>query len=950
MMRLENSTLTASLSVDAKNDIHDLIQISKSALDQVYTSRVLQALYNKDMDSRFDHVADSGTGTFAWIFQASGVDYERQELVAEDEIKSLVTVGEREDKESAPEYDSADVVVESQTILQQTGRKFTDWLRSGTGFFYIAGKPGSGKSTLMKYLFQHHRTLELLESWAGNQPLIQAKHFFWFPGSKDQKSLRGLLCNLLFQSLKKLPELIPYVLPEAWKEAGSVTWQASNYIRVETKALRLALVRFLEKARTEFRVCFFIDGLDEFEDKDARLLHKDLVLLLQEFERVAPGQIKICVSSREHNVFHTTFSGNPSLKLQDLTRNDMSKLIRQELARYSNLGRNVNDLENKILEGADGVFLWTSMVLNSVRESLDNEYSLEYVMDQVNRTPSDIDELLDGIFNSITDQDMAYKTIAMFQLLANQGSNDIYRMDMSLFCYSFLEEYIKDTSFAIKAPSTPWTEDQIIDCVEIGRKRLVGRCKCLFEATMVDPDKHWDLRLQRIPPLGLRIVPVHRSVYEFLCSERVKRRIALRTSHFNPADAICKMALAEIKATGDLQLGITADFQFQILRLLQFANYQWEILPDYSALIDSLDDSILVTQRVQDSAGTTWTADCKFEANPWRTILFSSMSELTTEKQTVTSIFYTQCYLGAIEYVRSKYHSSPLFASEFSRVAIAYYAIRGALAPMDVRVEPLPFVKWLSQVGIIDSNVVVQHRWLQSDTYTSELIPHDMDLWTWLVINHIPWSSNRGECGYDTLGDLLENFLDQGADPLFSFKFRANASLDEKFHLIKEFSLEIVHSNSCCRHVQTLRSDGHFSWKSTSSSFRLDYNDFTKFVVQRGGKFNLTDLVDYYSPRNADKLRKLIKTRLEAQGKHDSIKTVKSQGREQRNARNEKDVQKSPIENITGALDSGKVSHNVGSTWHDRLKYNPYIQMLIGMFPLVPRSFSSSGFEDSCLE
>jgi hypothetical protein len=37
-------------------------------------------------------------------------------------------------------------------------KSFMDWLSSGNGIFHISRKLGSGKSTLMKFLYQHDRT------------------------------------------------------------------------------------------------------------------------------------------------------------------------------------------------------------------------------------------------------------------------------------------------------------------------------------------------------------------------------------------------------------------------------------------------------------------------------------------------------------------------------------------------------------------------------------------------------------------------------------------------------------------------------------------------------------------------------------------------------------------------------------------------------------------------
>src|SRR3569833_2117744 len=40
------------------------------------------------------------------------------------------------------------------------------WLKSGIGVFRVTGKPGSGKSTLMKYITEHGQTQNTLAAWA----------------------------------------------------------------------------------------------------------------------------------------------------------------------------------------------------------------------------------------------------------------------------------------------------------------------------------------------------------------------------------------------------------------------------------------------------------------------------------------------------------------------------------------------------------------------------------------------------------------------------------------------------------------------------------------------------------------------------------------------------------------------------------------------------------------
>ena len=43
-----------------------------------------------------------------------------------------------------------------QNSLEQS--RFVNWLRSGSGTFWVFGKAGAGKSTLMKFIASHHKT------------------------------------------------------------------------------------------------------------------------------------------------------------------------------------------------------------------------------------------------------------------------------------------------------------------------------------------------------------------------------------------------------------------------------------------------------------------------------------------------------------------------------------------------------------------------------------------------------------------------------------------------------------------------------------------------------------------------------------------------------------------------------------------------------------------------
>lgn len=85
---------------------------------------------------------------------------------------------------------------------------FGAWLESGQGLYWINGKAGSGKSTLMNYICRHDRKSEYLKEWRPDRLLLTPSYFFWAAGSMLQKSIEGLLRSLIYQMLTECRELV----------------------------------------------------------------------------------------------------------------------------------------------------------------------------------------------------------------------------------------------------------------------------------------------------------------------------------------------------------------------------------------------------------------------------------------------------------------------------------------------------------------------------------------------------------------------------------------------------------------------------------------------------------------------------------------------------------------------------------------------------------------------
>ncbi|KAF2639068.1 hypothetical protein P280DRAFT_403931, partial [Massarina eburnea CBS 473.64] len=329
--------------------------------------KCLEALYFPQIHSREDGVKDAHRRTFRWILEPSdtGPDASKQ-------------------------------------------FKFKDWLCSKDqeqNIFWISGKPGAGKSTLMKFLVHHPTLPDHLREWAGDSKLLVAECFFWRHGSSLQRSFSGLLRSLLHKLLAQCPEMIDDAFSSPYWIDGGSRYEFPLHI------LREALDRVLEAAdRHNVKFFFMIDGLDEYDDRPefGPIVHseRDLVAFLGRF-RDNPA-VKLCLSSRPLNLFREEFERDGyHICVQDLTRDDIRTYIREEFELSPVFSKDpfqdagFGFLVDEMMEAAQGVFLWVHLVVRSLVCEVENAASISDLRRELTKLPTELDSLYSHIFNSI---------------------------------------------------------------------------------------------------------------------------------------------------------------------------------------------------------------------------------------------------------------------------------------------------------------------------------------------------------------------------------------------------------------------------------------------------------------------------------------------------------------------------------------------------------------------
>ncbi len=352
----------------------EILREIRASMDQVSDamkiSHILDSLHFPSMDDRFRLVHDAAPKTFMWIF------------------------------------DDPDGLLARQPDLEIA---FTEWLRSGSGIFHIDGKPGSGKSTLMKFICGNTQTEQLLGEWAGQRDLVYSHFFFWMIGSPEQKSLSGLVRAFLYAVIQRDPTLGRVLFPKLWgtKSLSDCHPWSGRPVQLTQSEVAAAFDTVIgnQAVLDKYRICFFIDGLDEFDETHG---HSHLSLAQKLRQWSSGGHVKFCVSSRQLPVFAKTFSPGQRLTVQIFSREDIALLVRQKLE-GTDLFRSLRQqyeercdrLVKNLVDNAGGVFLWVTVLLGHLQDSLANDDPMSMLERTLDAAPTELDDFFHHIVKAI---------------------------------------------------------------------------------------------------------------------------------------------------------------------------------------------------------------------------------------------------------------------------------------------------------------------------------------------------------------------------------------------------------------------------------------------------------------------------------------------------------------------------------------------------------------------
>jgi hypothetical protein len=409
--------------------------------------------------------------------------------------------------------------------------KLLKWLKHGGGAFWVSGKPGSGKSTFMKFIADHPATRSALSHWAHPLPVVIASHYFWGSGTEMQKSLQGLLQTLLYDIFRHCPDLIRVTCPSRWEAEQQEHERQQPWTLPE---LRTVLEAISAQSGIARKFCFFIDGLDEFDGE-----HLDFCDSLMAM--MDSPNIKLCVSSRPWNVFEDAFGQDMERKIyiHELTRPDIIRYARDRLyqhPRWRLLGlppARASLLIESIADKAQGVFLWVTIVTRLLREGLTNDDTPADLRRRLESFPSD----LEPFFKQIVESVPGFYRVKMAEALriALAAHEPLDAMIYSFHDDAERQDSGDDGEFA---PEQPLGWECNAEAMEARReqvaRRLNGRCRGLLELNFMG-----------------KIDFLHRTVTDFLRTREMSDFLRANTPpNFGPNLAILKAYTAWVKTAG----------------------------------------------------------------------------------------------------------------------------------------------------------------------------------------------------------------------------------------------------------------------------------------------------------------------------------------------------------------------------------------------------------------
>jgi hypothetical protein len=270
------------------------------------------------------------------------------------------------------------------------------------GLLWVKGKPGSGKSTLMKHsVVWAHQTL--------HSRATVAAFYFNARGDVLERTPIGLFRSILHQICLQ-DEPIRAALFKLYQEQQRRAMPGMEWSWDQAE-LRTFIRRVFGQGQPR-QTFLFIDALDECDEYTVR----DLVYFFAEVATSALDNgrcLNICLSSRHYPTI--SLPNCPEIVVESRNESDIASYVR---GRFSFTPPSeadvVAELEACIIERASGVFLWSVLVVDQLLRDVDRGRPMSELMECLKQVPKTMEELYAERCRSLSAEERAF-SISLIQ-------------------------------------------------------------------------------------------------------------------------------------------------------------------------------------------------------------------------------------------------------------------------------------------------------------------------------------------------------------------------------------------------------------------------------------------------------------------------------------------------------------------------------------------------------